>query len=757
MTPFRRSRRTALVLVPLLLIPAIAAAQEERLVRGSVVDADGAPLSEAAIAPVGGGPGRSAVTGPSGRFALRLPASVARLTASRIGFAPETLAVTGDSVRFRLRPAPVELDPILVAADPAVSAASSRVVRALDVQLRPRESSQELLRLAPGLVIAQHAGGGKAEQIFLRGFDADHGTDVAVSVDGTPVNLVSHAHGQGYADLHFLIPEVVDRVEVRKGPYDAQDGDLATAGAVAFRIRDRIGPARVESRAGSFGTLHGLALLPLGGDIARPGGYVALAAHYSRGPFVASQGYRRLNGFARWTAPLGPSLALVASASGFDARWNASGQIPERAVARGLIGRFGSIDSTEGGTTFRYEASVGLRGAAGEGEWDLRAYGVRYRLDLFSDFTFFLVDSVEGDGIEQLDRRSIGGLQGRYTAPTRVLGLDGRTSAGLDVRADLGRVALYHQHARTRLETRVLGDLSEQRYSGWIKQDLRLAPRLRLELGLRGDLFRFGFADRLGPAPGGAEPAAGDRWLGIVSPKANLAIDLGSGTTLFANAGAGFHSNDARDVLAAPPGAAVLPRALGGELGLRRTWGAGSVAVALWGLDLGSEQVYVGDEGTTEPRGRTRRWGMDLEGRLRLARWLWLDADVNLSRGRFRDEPPDSDRIPLAPTLTSAGGLTVRELGPVSGGIRYRAVGPRAADESNTVRARGYTVAEAFGRWAIGRLELFGAVDNLFNVEWNEAQFATTSRLPGEPGPVTELHFTPGARRAAQLGVEYRF
>src|SRR5262245_17835049 len=247
----------------LLLTGAVGRAQDARSISGSVHTIDGTPLAEAVVAPLGGPAAGSVTTASAGRFKLRVPAGTSRLVAAHIGFAPETLAVSAEML-FRLRPAPVTLDPLVVSADPAFSAASSRVIRSLDIELRPRESSQELLRLTPGLVIAQHAGGGKAEQIFLRGFDADHGTDVAISVDGTPVNMVSHAHGQGYADLHFVIPELVDRIDVRKGPFDVRDGDFATAGAVQFHTRDRVSEALVSTRAGSFNTIHGLALMPIG-------------------------------------------------------------------------------------------------------------------------------------------------------------------------------------------------------------------------------------------------------------------------------------------------------------------------------------------------------------------------------------------------------------------------------------------------------------------------------------------------------------
>jgi outer membrane receptor protein involved in Fe transport len=241
-----------------------------------------------------------------------------------------------------------------------------------------------------------------------------------------------------------------------------------------------------------------------------------------------------------------------------------------------------------------------------------------------------------------------------------------------------------------------------------------------------------------------------------VSPRANLAVDVSRGTTLFLNGGGGFHSNDARDVIMSG-GETVLPRAWGGEVGARagrETWGVGA---SLWALALESELVYVGDEGVTEPSGRTRRHGVDLEARLRLLPWLWSDADVNLARGRFLDEPAGEDRIPLAPTITATAGLTVRDAGPVDGGMRFRHIGSRPADESDTVRALGYTVWETTARYTRGRAEVVLAVENLFDVHWNEAQFATTSRLHHEPEEITELHFTPGAPRSVHLGVSYRF
>ncbi|MGH7694294.1 MAG: TonB-dependent receptor plug domain-containing protein, partial [Gemmatimonadaceae bacterium] len=290
-----------------------------------------------------------------GRFAVRVELPVT-LIVGRLGFIPETLrvATASEAIGVTLRPTAITLTPASIRAERAQSAAASRAVRSVDIALRPRASSQELLRLAPGLVIAQHAGGGKAEQIFLRGFDADHGTDVAVSVDGVPVNLVSHGHGQGYADLHFVIPEIVHRVDVRKGPYDTQDGDLAVAGAVNLVTRERVDARSIAVRAGSFNTFDLTTLVPFGGDASHAGGYVAGSATSSLGPFIASQDFRRWNAYGKYTAPIG-SARFGLTLSGFGARWDASGQVPERAVNSGLISRFGAIDSTEGGNTSRYD------------------------------------------------------------------------------------------------------------------------------------------------------------------------------------------------------------------------------------------------------------------------------------------------------------------------------------------------------------------------------------------------------------------
>ena len=688
-----------------------------------------------------------------GRFTIRVELPVT-LIVGRLGFIPETLRVAtlSEAIAVTLRPAAITLTPTLIRAELPQSAAASRAVRSVDIALRPRASSQELLRLTPGLVIAQHAGGGKAEQIFLRGFDADHGTDVAVSVDGVPVNLVSHGHGQGYADLHFVIPEIVNRVDVRKGPYDTQDGDLAVAGAVNLVTRERVDARSIAVRGGSFNTFDLTSLVPFGGDASHPGGYVAGSVASSDGPFLAPQDFRRWNAYGKYTAPIG-AARFGLTLSGFGARWDASGQVPERAVDSGLISRFGAIDSTEGGNTSRYDVVATMNGyTSGNGTtWGARAFATRYDFRLFSDFTFFLDDSLNGDGIEQRDDRVLAGASLWAERLTSSLGNTGTWRGTLGGRWDDAAVGLFAAPGRTRLRTKSDDRVRVQNLYATLDRSLTLGSRARATLGVRADAFRFDVSDRAGAAP--FEPV----WYSRISPKASLALEVSPSLSLFAHAGAGFHSNDARAVVRARTADESLPRALGYEVGARRTWDGGTLAAALWRLDLASELVWSGDAGTSEPSGRSRRTGLDFEGRVRLASWLWVDADVNLAHGCLRDEPQGADRIPLAPTITTAGGLRTTEARGIAAGIRGRHVGARAANEDNSVRARGYTLLETFStlRWRGSTIRL--AVDNVFNVRWNEAQFATTSRLRGEAAPVTELHYTPGGPRTFTLGIERKF
>jgi outer membrane receptor protein involved in Fe transport len=301
-------------------------------------------------------------------------------------------------------PPPSVLPPVLVTAPPLFSSSSEQLIPGKDFELRPEGRPADVLRLVPGLIISQHQGGGKAEQYLIRGFDADHGTDIALFVDGLPVNMRSHAHGQGYADLHFMIPETIRGADVLKGPYFPEYGDFATAAVVNFLTKDSVTENTLEISGGSFNTQRYLALLSPTRDALKT--FVAIEGYHSDGPFEHPNGYTRLNLFAKASATLAEDMRLALWASYYQADWHGSGQLPARAIASGQVDRFGAIDPSEGGSTARTNLN-------GDFSWKPRenhrltahAYLTYYRLDLFNDFTLFLDDPVGGDEINQRDRR----------------------------------------------------------------------------------------------------------------------------------------------------------------------------------------------------------------------------------------------------------------------------------------------------------------------------------------------------------------
>ena len=706
----------------------------------------------------------------------------------------ETISVEDETTAqfdFALSSSSIHLGEILAQADRPYSTASSSTIRAFDMITRPVRSSQDLLQLTPGLVTAQHAGGGKAEQIFLRGFDTDHGTDIAISVDGMPVNMVSHGHGQGYADLHFLMPEVVERIDVSKGPYDTRFGNLATAGAITFATRDHLDNNLVRLEGGRFNTgkLTALYQIPIT-ENGHQGAYFGGQFYATDGPVARPQGFQRFNLFGKFHTHLSEEAKLSMSVSGFSSAWDASGQIPLRAIENGMIDRFGSIDDLEGGTTGRQDVNLAYSAQKGNAMFKIQGYATRYNFKLFSNFTFFLEDPLNGDMIEQTDDRRMVGINSTYQFTQTTSSSVNTTTLGGGFRSDDAQVALWKSPNRQREAQLVDADIQERNLSLWAQKEFIFSSLLRLQVGLRGDYFTFNVDDHLEGQPAELPRASGYAQDAILSPKASLVVSPLSSLDLFINAGSGFHSNDARAVVQGnrvrdlkrlyqrqglseeaistelnalqfdPEQASIgtLPRAIGSELGLRfQPVPFVHFSAAVWLLDMDNEFVYVGDGGFTELSGRSRRYGIDLETRATLTPWLSADTDINISRGRLRDEPSDANQIPLAPRLTSTGGLTVLHKSGLEGSLRYIHIGHRPANESGSVTADGYTLFNVFASYPVGPVKLSVVVENVFDIEWNEAQFDTESRLLNEASPVSELHFTPGHPRVIRLGVSYRF
>jgi TonB family protein len=649
-----------------------------------------------------------------------------------------------------------------------ISAASSFSVQDRDFQLRPIGGVQDILRITPGLVILQHSGGGKASQYFLRGFDADHGRDLALSIDGVPINLVSHAHGQGFADTNFIIPEVVERLEITKGPYFPSQGDFATAGAVNMVSRDAferssVALGLVDSPGHGAAGTRGLAIAsPRFGELPVKATFAAEVGR-TNGPFDNPEGWDRYRLFNKLS--FRPSLAssLSITEMSYAGDWHGSGQIPARAVAEGLIDRFGSIDPDEGGSTARHQLALQYRLHPTETS-ELRAllYLAAYRFDLFSNFTLFLRDPDTGDEIEQIDRRTFYGAKLSY----RVLHSLGRvlfdTTIGADLRNDDIDAELWDTLHRRQLAAVRRDDVHETLMSTWLNEEITPARWIRADVGGRADLLSFAVDARLpsaDPSAPGSGTAGAHQW----SPKASLILTPldrpGAQVDLYANYGQGFHSNDVRGVFARP---AVTPlaRARGGELGARaRLLERWDLAAALWRLDLESETVWNGDEGTTGVSGPTTRRGVELETRFEVTPWLAADLELTFTRSQFTTNMESGGGLALAPKQTWAGGVSGRHAlggGVARGGLRFYGFGDRPATDDGALTAPGLTQIDLHLGWRRRWFDVAFDVENLADGDFRAAQFATVSRLRTEPavGAPLPVGFSCGAnaRLAAAPG-----
>lgn len=630
-------------------------------------------------------------------------------------------------------------------------------IGSLDIMLRPVNTSQDVLRIVPGLFIAQHAGGGKAEQIFLRGYDIDHGTDINVTVDGMPANLVSHAHGQGYADLHFLIPETLEKVNFDKGPYFANKGNLATAGYAEFHTKEFLKDNFLRLEGGQFSTQRVVGMLKIFNTENRNNRqqfYIASEYFKSDGYFESPQDFHRFNMLGKYNAWFGNQSQLTITASTFDSKWNASGQVPDRAVQSGMISRFGSIDNSEGGNTSRTNFNIRYAGQW-KNNWKTtdQLYFSRYHFNLFSNFTFFLNDAVNGDEINQRETRN---MYGYNTTASKTWMLGNKTAhtqfdGGFRYDDVIG-IELSRAVKRNYLKTLQKGDVKESNgYLSW-NQNLELDDKLSVNGGLRFDFFRFAYRDILA-----GETDFRQQQRNIVSPKLNFVYAPSSTIKIYLNNGIGFHSNDTR-VIFNNDAKDILSKVYGTDFGIILKPVKNLILrTALWHFYSEQEFVYVGDEGIVEPGGRTRRMGVDISARYQFTSWLFGDLDLNFTKARAIGAVKGEDYIPLAPSFTSIGGVSAKLKNGFSGSFRYRFIDHRPANEFNSVRAKGYFISDISLAYAWKKFELTFSAENIFNQEWREAQFDTESRLQFEPNSVSEIHYTPGTPRFLKAGINLKF
>lgn len=634
---------------------------------------------------------------------------------------------------------------------------ASNILSGVDIRLRPVNSSQDVLKMVPGLFIAQHAGGGKAEQIFMRGYDIDHGTDISIMVDGMPVNMVSHAHGQGYADLHFVIPELVDKMHFDKGPYFAGYGNLATGGFVSLQTPEFLQKQFIKIEAGDFGTFRSSAALKIldktRGDF-RSQWYAAGEYLHSKGYFESPQDLSRFNLFSKYTAEINRNTRLSVSLSNFSSKWDASGQIPQRAVDMGMISRFGAIDNTEGGNTGRINVNAKLFHRVND-RWSTQQqlFYTTYNFNLYSNFSFYLNYPETGDGIQQYEKRQMLGYNGAINFESQPGMSKLHSSLGYGLRYDdVNGSQLNRQQKRGFIESIQMGDISEMNAYAFWDNNLHPGNGWHLNAAFRYDWFRFGYKDK---HSGNQEFRYQNR--GVVSPKFTLAYDVAKNLKLVASSGIGFHSNDARVILKSEADD-ILPRVFGADLGLNlKPLPKLLVKGALWSIYSEQEFVYVGDAGIIEPGGETRRFGAELSARYQLNKWLFADIDLNYTRTRTVGAAKGEDYVPLAPIFTSIGGLSAKTKNGLGGSLRYRTIGKRPANENYSAVADGYFLVDALLNYRLRHFDLSLTIENLLNREWKEAQFDTESRLQGEGNPVTEIHFTPGIPRYLKMGVTYIF
>ena len=754
-------KHIALIIIALSLITYNAVAQQ-KTIRGTVIDsATLVPLKGANIILSPGN--KTIITDEIGRFTLKGSQSVPdTLTITAIGYTVQKLSIsdyTKDRV-IMLSQHQTQLADVVIRAD---AGNPYKPISETDIKMRGVSNSQEVLRIVPGLFIGQHQGGGKAEQIFLRGFDADHGTDIGLFVDGMPVNMVSHAHGQGYADSHFIIPETIESTTFKKGPYDAEKGDLVTSGFVDFHTADAISNNTVKLEAGQFNTYRALAMVNLLNDKAKANGqswYAASEYRYSDSYFDNPQHFKRFNFFTKYKGRLSEHNTLTLSASTLYSTWFASGQIPDQAIDKGIVGFYGALDPNEGGVTSRTNFNASLLTTLSNNDIiKNQLYYSRYKFDLHTNFTFFLVDTVNGDEIRQKEARNLYSYNGSYVHEGYLGNTKVTTDIGINARLDVTDSSeLSHTKDRYTLLNRIkLGNITELNAGAYISETFRFNEKFSINAGLRFDQFLYQYNNLF----------AGDTTLhgldiykahnNTISPKLNFYYQANDKTELYLSAGKGFHSNDTRAVVAVN-GLQTLPAAYGSDLGIVFKPARNLlINAALWYIYLQKEYVYGGDGGTVDFSGRTQRLGFDFSTRYEPVRSLFFDLDINYAHGRSLDEPAGKNYIPLAPVLSSTAGITYANKNGLNGSLRYRYLSDRPANEDYTLTAKGYFVNDLVLNYTRPKYEIGLTINNLFNVKWKETQFDTVTRLKGESSAVDGIAFTPGTKFAAVAHISYFF
>ncbi len=653
-------------------------------------------------------------------------------------------------------------------------AASQGTVGKDELERRTLSRPGEVLETVPGVIVAQHSGAGKANQFFLRGFNLDHGTDFATSVNGVPVNMPTHGHGQGYTDLNFMIPELIERVNFRKGPYYADLGDFSSAGAADIQYVSFLPQSIAQVEGGSFGYARGLyasSHLVGSGNL-----LYAVELFHNDGPWTEPDDYKRINSvlsYSRGDAEFGYSVTAMAYAG----NWNATDQIADRALQKiPDFDRFDSLDSSDGGDSQRHSLSAEWHRANPDSSTEVLLYGFYYDLNLFSNFTYYL-DSPQGDQFEQLDRRWVGGTKASQTWYGEIFSRDMENTVGLQIRSDSVTNGLFQTVERRRTDkidyegkkisdTTRVDDVWETSLSPYVENKVQWADKFRTVFGLRMDYYYFDVDSDLSANSGTRDDA-------IVSPKGSLIFGPWAKTEYYLSAGLGFHSNAGRGVtqhVDPKTGDTVEPadplvRTKGAEIGVRTTVVKGlQSTLALWLLDIESELVFSGDAGSTEASAPTRRYGIEWTNYYTPTKWLSLDADFSFSHTEFREtvegEGVQGRHIPGAIDSVISTGIAFQQPGErgLFSELRLRFFGPRPLTEDNSIRSKSTSLLSArvgynFNKnWTLS-VEGFNLLDN----KDHEIDYYYPSRLKEENASHNDIHFKPVEPISVRTALTFRF
>jgi hypothetical protein len=642
--------------------------------------------------------------------------------------------------------------------------ASQGTIASQQLQEQPLLRPADVLTNIPGMVVTQHSGDGKANQYFLRGINLDHGTDFATTVNGVPVNMPSHAHGQGYSDLNFLIPELVQRIDYRKGPYFAQDGDFSSAGSAHIVYRRRLERAFSDLTIGQGAYVRGVAA-----SSHNVGEGLSLLTAAERlnhnGPWTTPQGLRKTNALltlSEGSAAQGWSTSL----SAYRAHWSATDQVPQRLIDAGTyqgqaFGRFDSLDPSDGANTSRTSLS---------GEWHQRnahdsthisGYVMAYDLDLYSNFTYTLTPM--GDQFNQRDHRQVlGGSASHSWAVDSSVATAMHNTLGLQLRQDQIQAGLTNTTQRQPTQA-VRDDRIQQGMLGlYGENEARWTDGFKTVTGLRWDQYTAHVQSLLLADNSGAHQSQ------VFSPKFSAIFGPWHDTEWFFNIGRGFHSNDARGTTAkldpktlqavdAVPG---LVRSWGREIGLKTqahpNW---QTSLALWQLHFDSELLYVGDAGNTKASRPSQRTGVEWSSRWTPRDNMVFDMNIAWTRPRYSDPSGNGNFIPNAVQRVANISATLRQHGPWSAHVGLRYIGPAALTEDNSVRAAAHISSQLrITRQMDPQLRIAMDVMNLTNRVNQDIQYAYTSRLAGEPlAGVNGLHVHPAEPRTVRLTAHYTY